>query len=202
MVKTFKNALLWNQIADDLETWYVALVTRVLPSLCKWWPWVVLDLFYSEVKFGPFCFCMGKCLSFRLGETIEACEVKASTYSQINEYTMLWQPKVKVIHWPLSKVTQIQHFQTSFPQKNTRSFEAKFRMEPPWDVEMKICSNVPCHMIKMASMPIYGKKLRNQEADDLETWCTGSGTEVLPNLFKWWLWVDHDHFYDMVKFVS
>ena len=26
MVKTFKN-LLWNQKADDLETWYVALVT-------------------------------------------------------------------------------------------------------------------------------------------------------------------------------
>ena len=35
-------------------------------------------------------------------------------------------------------------------------------------------------------MPIYGEKLkknlllRNQEADDLETWCTASGTQVLP----------------------
>ena len=31
----------------------------------------------------------------------------------------LWISKVKAIHWPLSKVTQIQHFKTSFP-KTTR----------------------------------------------------------------------------------
>ena len=31
MVKTFKN-LLWNQKADDLESWYSAWGTRVLPS--------------------------------------------------------------------------------------------------------------------------------------------------------------------------
>ena len=59
-------------------------------------------------------------------------------------------------------------------------------MAHPWDVGMKICSNVPGHMTKMASRPIYGKNLKNfllwnQEADDLET---ASGTQVLPNLFK------------------
>ena len=46
---------------------------------------------------------------------------------------------------------------------------------------MKICPNVPGHM----TMPIYGEKLqksssRNQEADDLETLYTASGTRVLP----------------------
>ena len=45
-------------------------------------------------------------------------------------------------------------------------------------------------MADMASMPIYGKKkksknlLRNQKADDLETWYAGSGARVLPSLFK------------------
>ena len=34
MVKTFKH-LLWNQNADDVETWYAALVIRVLPNLFK-----------------------------------------------------------------------------------------------------------------------------------------------------------------------
>ena len=48
-------------------------------------------------------------------------------------------------------------------------------MEPPWDGGTKICSNGPGQMTKMAAMPIYGKKLknfllRNQKADDLETW--------------------------------
>ena len=59
-------------------------------------------------------------------------------------------------------------------------------------------------MTKMAPRPLYGKNiqnqlLRNQEADDLETWYTVLGTQVQPNLFKWWHWVDLDHFYDMVK---
>ena len=35
MVKTFKNLLLWNQKADDLETWFAAMVTRVLISVFK-----------------------------------------------------------------------------------------------------------------------------------------------------------------------
>ena len=34
MVKTLKT-LLWNQKADDLETWYAASGARVLPSLFK-----------------------------------------------------------------------------------------------------------------------------------------------------------------------
>ena len=57
--KNFKNLLLWNQKADDLETWRAALNARVLPSLFKWWPCVDLDLFYGKVKFGPLCFCRG-----------------------------------------------------------------------------------------------------------------------------------------------
>ena len=43
--------------------------------------------------------------------------------------------------------------------------------------------------------------LRNQGADDLETWYTASGTQAQPDLFEW-CWVDIDHIFDMVKFVS
>ena len=55
-----KNLLLWNKKADDLEGWYAASATRILPNIFKWSPWVDLDLFYGKVKFGPLCFCMGK----------------------------------------------------------------------------------------------------------------------------------------------
>ena len=73
------------------------------------------------------------------------------------------------------------HLDSTFSNlKNTRPFEAKFHMEPPWDVGMKMCSNVPGHMTKMVSRPIYGKTLknllRNQKADDLETLYIASGT--------------------------
>ena len=53
MVKNFKILYLWKQKDDDLETWYVALSTRVLLNLFKWCPWVDHDLFYGMVKFGP-----------------------------------------------------------------------------------------------------------------------------------------------------
>ena len=59
-------------------------------------------------------------------------------------------------------------------------------------------------MIKMATMPIYGKNLKNllrhKKADDLESWYAASDLQVLPKLFKWWPWLDLDLFYVIVKF--
>ena len=60
MVKTFENLLLKNRMAGDLETWYTALETRVLPYLFKWWPLVDPDLFYSKVKFQSLGLLYGK----------------------------------------------------------------------------------------------------------------------------------------------
>ena len=60
MVKNLKNLLLQNQKADDLESWYVALGARVLPTCLNDDPKLTLTYFYDKVKFGPKCFCMGK----------------------------------------------------------------------------------------------------------------------------------------------
>ena len=45
-------------------------------------------------------------------------------------------------------------------------FEAKFHMEPQWDVGMKICSNVLGHITKIASRPIYGKNLKKTPSEE------------------------------------
>ena len=59
-------------------------------------------------------------------------------------------------------------------------------------------------MTKMDAMPIYGKTLknlllRNQKANDLETWYTALSTGVLLTLFKLCPWVDPDLLYSKVK---
>ena len=54
--------------------------------------------------------------------------------------------------------------------KNTGPFEAKFHMELPWDAGMKTCSNVPGHMNKMASSPIYGKNLQESLSSEPRDW--------------------------------
>ena len=47
MVKNFKNLLLWNQEADDLETWYTALGTRVIPLFSYDDPGMTLTIFMT-----------------------------------------------------------------------------------------------------------------------------------------------------------
>ena len=65
----------WNQLIDDLETWYLALSVQVLPRLFKLWPWVELDPFYAKVKFDHVGFYMGKIKIYFL-ETIAALGLK------------------------------------------------------------------------------------------------------------------------------
>ena len=94
MVKAFKNLHLWNQKADDLETWYAGLGTRVLRSLFKWWPWVDLDLFYTN---GP-------------GHMTNMATMPMNGKNLKKNLLLLWNQEAD------DPVTQIQYFQTSFPQ--------------------------------------------------------------------------------------
>ena len=48
IVKTLKNLLLWNQKANDLETWYATLGARVLPNLLKRLPELTLTYFTAR----------------------------------------------------------------------------------------------------------------------------------------------------------
>ena len=78
---------------------------------------------------------------------------------------------------------------SNFSLETARPIEAKFHVKPPWDEGMKVSTNGLCHMTKMTAMPIYGKTfknllLRNQMADDLETWYAALVARVPPILFK------------------
>ena len=103
METIFKNLLLWNRKADDLETWYAEMSTRVLSCLFKCCPWVALALFDGKVKFGPLCFCMGKSLTMDFSESIVVYDIKIGRCNQLNEYMKLRVAKHRVIHWPFSK---------------------------------------------------------------------------------------------------
>ena len=89
----------------------------------------------------------------------------------------------------------VSTFSNIFSSETTGPIEAKFHVEPPLDGGTKVCSNGPGHMTKMAASPYMVKTLknlllRNQKADNRETWYAASGAQALPNLFKWRPWVD------------
>ena len=83
------------------------------------------------------------------------------TYSKINEYMTIYDNPRSMSFIDLrTRSLRFIIFELFF-LKNTRPFETKFYMEPPMDVGMKIHSNVPGHMTKMASRPIHCKKCKN-----------------------------------------
>ena len=69
-------------------------------------------------------------------------------------------------------------FSNFFSLEFARLIEAKFHVEPPWDVRTKVCSNGQGHMTNMAAMVKILKNLLlwNQMADNLENWYAASGT--------------------------
>ena len=97
-------------------------------------------------------------------------------------------------------------FSNFFSSITARPIETKFHDSLQWDGGMEGSSNGFDHMTKTAAMPIYGENLkknlhlRNQKADDPDTWYAAFGIQVLPNSLKWWPWVDLDLFYSKVKF--
>ena len=97
-------------------------------------------------------------------------------------------------HWSAYRISRPPssfrrpHSLDIFSSETTEPIEAKFHMESPWDWGTKVCSNGLDHVTMMAAMPIYVKNLknlllRNQKADDLETWYAASGARVLLSLF-------------------
>ena len=89
-------------------------------------------------------------------ETIVVYDIKVGSFIQLKEYMNLYEYQRSRSFADLSsKVTQIQHFQTSFAQKPLGRLKPNFKwcLHGMWG--MKICSNVPGHK----AMPIYGEKL-------------------------------------------
>ena len=63
-------------------------------------------------------------------------------------------------------------FSNFFCWETVMPTEAKFHVEPQWvwDRGTKVCSNGLGHMTKMATMPIYGKTLKNSSSLDSKGW--------------------------------
>ena len=55
-------------------------------------------------------------------------------------------------------------FSNFFSLQTARPIEARFHVDHPWDGGMKICSNGPGHMTKVAVMPIYGKNIKKSSS--------------------------------------
>ena len=111
-----------------------------------------------------------------------------------------WQPKVKAIHWHSDST--FSNFFSS--KKHLGRLKPNFLWSLSGMLGWKFVQMFRATWPRWLPSPYMVKTfknvlLRNQEADDIETWYEASSTQVLPNWFKWWHWVDLVHFYDMVN---
>ena len=109
----------------------------------KWWPLVDLDLFYSNVKFHPICFCMGKVKTMDFSETVIVYDIKLGRCSQLNEYKKLYEYQRSRSLIDRVSVSILLNF---FFSITTMLTEAKFHMDPPWNGGTKACSNGAGHI--------------------------------------------------------
>ena len=70
MVKSLNNLLLWNQKADDLETWYAASGARILPNLLNEDPELTSTYFTTRSNLVPYAFVWEKGKTMDFSETI------------------------------------------------------------------------------------------------------------------------------------
>ena len=79
--------------------------------------------------------------------------------------------------------------------KATKPIVTKFHFEPQGMEETKICSNLPCHMSSMATMPIYIKSVKNLLLQNgLETVVCYIEYSSTTTIVQTMTWVVHDFY--------
>ena len=79
-------------------------------------------------------------------------------------------------------------FSNFFFLETARLIEAKLRMEPPKHKVMKVSTNGLCHMIKMATMSIYGKNLK-------KIFFSGTKRPMTLKVGMWHWFIEYDQIY-------
>ena len=108
MVKTWKN-LLCNQKADDLESWYAASGTWVLPSSNDD-SGFTLTYFMARSNFVPYAFVWEEDKTMDFSETIVVYDIKVGRCSQLNEYMKLMSTEGHGHSLTVVQISQIQYF--------------------------------------------------------------------------------------------
>ena len=140
---------------------------------------VELDLFYSKVQFGPSVFVWENAYAVDFQNTNEACEVEGGTFSQINEYMMIYDnPRSRsfIDFCPRSlryNIFKLLFFKTQISYGASKGHWDDFLFQIFWVTLPRWLPGL--YMVKTFKQFL----LRNQEADDLETWYTATGIQLL-----------------------
>ena len=120
---------------------------------------LTMTYFMARSNLVPYAFVWQKVKTMDFSETIVVYNMKVGRCSQLIENMKPYEYQNSRLIIDLCPNLSDPIFLNSFSSITNWLFEAKFRVEPPWDWGTKACWNGPGHMTNMATMPIYGKNL-------------------------------------------
>ena len=100
-----------------------------------------------------------------------AYDIKVGRCNQLNEYMKLYEYQRSRSFIYIGPNHSDSIFLNFFSSITTLPIEAKFYVESPWNKGTKACSNCLGHMIKMGTMPIYGRTfLKSSSLESKSRW--------------------------------
>ena len=120
---------------------------------------MTLTYFTARSNLVSYAFVWEKGKTVGFSETIVVCDIKVNRCSQLNNYMKLYEYQRSRSCVDLGPNLSDSIFVKFFSSLTTWLIKAKFHVESSWDGGTKAGSNALGHMIKMATMPIYGKIL-------------------------------------------
>ena len=118
-----------------------------------------MTYFTARSNFVPYAFVWEEDKTLNFSETFLVHDIKVGRCSQLNEDMKLYEYQRSRSFTDLGPNLSDSIFLNFFSSITTKSIEAKFHMEPPWNGGTKAYSNDLGHITKMAAMPIYSKDL-------------------------------------------
>ena len=91
MIKTWTNLLLWNQMADDLESLIKHQVLKYYEICSNDDPGFTVTYFTTRSNFVPYAFVWEKVKTMDFSETIIVYDIKSGICSQLNEKMKLYE---------------------------------------------------------------------------------------------------------------
>ena len=122
-------------------------------------PGMTLTYFTAKSNLAPYAFVWWKGKTMDFFRNYCSLWNKSSQMQSTNEHMKLYEYQWSGSFTDFGPNHSDLIFLNFFSSITTWPIEVKFYVTSPWDEGAKDCSNCLGHMIKMATMPIYGKTL-------------------------------------------
>ena len=132
-------------------------------------PGLTLTYFTARLNLVPYAFVWEKGKTMDFFRNYWVYDVKVDAWSSLNEYMNIYEyQRSRSFIYLGTRSPRFNIFKLLFLRNHWADWSQSSCGQ--WDEGIKVCSNGPGHMTKMAAMPIYGKNMKNSSLEPKGWW--------------------------------